>query len=75
MVLEPALKRKLSLSAFRAIEASYNTDVLNLVVARGYVAKLLANGTVASYLQRHHPDLAEGFRSVVASGSLDDAVR
>lgn len=62
-------------SRFRAIEASYNTDVLNLVVARGYVAKLLANGAVASYLQRHHPDLADGFRSVVASGSLDDAVR
>ena len=44
-------------SRFRAIEASYNTDVLNLVVARGYLTKLLANEAVARYLRRHHPDL------------------
>lgn len=59
-------------SRFRAIEASYNTDVLNLVVARGYVAKLMSNAAIASYLQRHHMDLLEGLRSVVASASLDD---
>ena len=39
-------------SRFRAIESSYNTDVLSLVVARGYVAKLMSNKAVASYLRR-----------------------
>ena len=62
-------------SRFRSIEASYNTDVLNLVVARGYVLKLLGNSAIASYLRRHHPDLMEGFQTVMASGSLEDAIR
>lgn len=62
-------------SRFRAIEASYNTDVLNLVVARGYVLKLLGNSAIASYLRRHHPDLMDGFQTVMASGSLEDTIR
>jgi hypothetical protein len=59
---------------FRAIEATYNTDVLSLVVARGYVAKLMGNKAVASYLRRHHADLAEEFQTIVASTSLDEGM-
>jgi len=61
-------------SRFRAIEATYNTDVLSLVVARGYVAKLMGNKAVASYLRRHHADLAEEFQTIVASTSLDEGM-
>jgi hypothetical protein len=61
-------------SRFRAIEASYNTDVLSLVVARGYVAKLMGNKAVASYLRRHHADLTEEFQTIVASTSLDEGM-
>jgi hypothetical protein len=61
-------------SRFRAIEASYNTDVLSLVVARGYVTKLMGNKAVASYLRRHHADLAEEFQTIVASTSLDEGM-
>ena len=61
-------------SRFRAIESSYNTDVLSLVVARGYVAKLMGNKAVASYLRRHHADLTEEFQTIVASASLDEGM-
>jgi hypothetical protein len=61
-------------SRFRAIESSYNTDVLSLVVARGYVAKLMGNKAVASYLRRHHADLTEEFQTIVASTSLDEGM-
>ena len=58
---------------FRAIEASYNTDVLNLVVARGYVAKLLANEAIGRYLRKHHDDLMEELQAIVSSATLEEA--
>lgn len=57
---------------FKAIEQSYGTDVLNLVLARGYLTKLLKNKAVQSYLRRHQPDFMEEFSAIVAAGSLDE---
>ena len=42
----------------KLVEDSYGDDVLNLVVARGYLAKLLKNPNVARYLERHQADIA-----------------
>jgi hypothetical protein len=58
---------------FKAIEQSYGSDVLNMVLARGYVAKLLNNKAVASYLHRHQPDFFDEFRAIIATASLDEA--
>lgn len=58
---------------FQAIEASYNTDVLNLVVARGYVAKLLGNEAIGRYLRKHHDDLMEELQVIVSSATLEEA--
>jgi hypothetical protein len=57
---------------FKLIEQSYSNDVLNLVLARGYLGKLFANPAVESYLQRRQPDLLEAFRAVVKITSLAD---
>jgi len=59
-------------SRFKLIEQSYSNDVLNMVLARGYLNKLLVNKAVASYLQRRQPDLVEEFRSIVKITSLED---
>ena len=59
-------------SRFKLIEQSYSNDVLNMVLARGYLGKLLANKAVSSYLQRRQPDLLEEFRSIVKITSLED---
>lgn len=59
-------------SRFKAVEQSYNRNVMNMVLARGYIAKLLANEAVASWLRRHQPEVHDEFRSIVAAASLDD---
>ncbi|MCX7348684.1 MAG: ParB N-terminal domain-containing protein [Alphaproteobacteria bacterium] len=59
-------------SRFKVIEQSYSNDVLNMVLARGYLNKLVSNKAVASYLQRRQPDLLEEFRSIVKITSIED---
>ena len=56
---------------FKAVEASYGDDVLQLVIASGYLAKLLANPEIAGYLDQHHPEILAEFKAIVASSSLD----
>ena len=60
-------------SRFKLIEQSYGNDVLNMVLARGYLNKLLANKAVASYLQRRQPELLHEFRAIISATSLDEA--
>jgi len=59
-------------SRFKAIEQSYNRNVLQLVLARGYIAKLLANEAVAGWLARHQPEIRDEFRAIVSAATLDD---
>jgi len=58
---------------FKAIEQPYSTDVLNLVLARGYVTKLLGNTADANYLQRYQSDFYAEFKAVAATASLYEA--
>jgi hypothetical protein len=39
----------------KLVEDPYGGDVLNLVLARGYLVKLFSNPAVAKYLHRHQP--------------------
>lgn len=41
------------------VEENYGANMLQLVVANGYIGKLLRNTEVAKYLGRHHSDLLE----------------
>jgi ParB-like chromosome segregation protein Spo0J len=61
-------------SRFKAIEQSYGADVLNLVVARGYIAKLLGNPAVTRFLQQNYPDFLAEFRTIVDAASLEEGV-
>lgn len=42
----------------KAVEQSYASDQLNLVLARAYIASLMRNDKVADFLERHYPDVA-----------------
>ena len=42
---------------FRLIEESYGPDHLDLVLAKGYVGRLVGNDRVARYLEQHHQDI------------------
>ena len=68
------MEKEMSLvqSRFKLIEQSYGNDVLDMVLARGFLNKLLTNKAVASYLQRRQPDLVDEFRNIVKITSLED---
>lgn len=56
---------------FRALETSYGDDVLHLVVASGYLNRLLNNPLIERYLSTRHPELVDEFRAIIAASSLD----
>lgn len=50
---------------FRMIEQSYGTDHLDLVLATGYLCRLIENVRVVHHLARHHPELLAEFQRIV----------
>lgn len=60
-------------SDFKSVETTYGNDMLELVVASGYVAKLLRNPVVERYLTERHGEILDEFRAIVASNTLEQA--
>jgi hypothetical protein len=58
---------------FKAVSASYGDTVLNLVVAAGYLSRLIGNHRLSGYLGRHHPEILTEFRVIVATTSLEES--
>lgn len=56
---------------FKLAEQSYGQDVLNLVLAKGYLAKLLENKAVSRFLSKCQPDVLAEFESIVQVMALD----
>lgn len=54
----------------KSIEASYGDDVLNLVIAGGYLSKLVSNVEIEKFLAKNHPEILSEFRAIIASHSL-----
>lgn len=50
---------------FRVIEQSYGADHLDLVLATGYLSRLIDNVRVVHHLARHHPELLAEFQRIV----------
>lgn len=50
---------------FRLIEETYGADHLDLVLAKGYLARLIENPRVARYLREHHREIALEFLRIV----------
>jgi hypothetical protein len=49
---------------FKMVEQSYGTDHLDLVLAKGYLAKLLGNARVVRYLVQHHQEILREFQKL-----------
>ncbi len=56
---------------YKMVEQTYGQDVLNLVLARGYLVKLLDNAAVSQYVQKWHPDVLAEFESIARTAALD----
>lgn len=58
---------------FRGIADSHGENLLNLIVAAGYVRRLLNNAAVVKYLSRKYPDLLAELERLVENVDLKDA--
>jgi hypothetical protein len=56
---------------FKAVESRHGDDVLNLMIACGYLAKLLRNPAVERYLAKRDADLVEQLRTIISATSPD----
>jgi hypothetical protein len=56
---------------YKLVEESYGQDVLNLVLAKGYLVRLLENKAVAKYIQQNQPDVFSEFATIVETVSMD----
>jgi hypothetical protein len=58
---------------FKGVERKYGDNVLQLVVANGYVGALIRNVEIERYLGERYPEILTQFRSIVRATSLDQA--
>lgn len=59
------------LDQYKIAEQTHGEDVLNLMLARGYIVKLLDNIEVMRYLQTHQAEVLEEFAKIVETTSMD----
>jgi len=55
---------------FKAVKDSYGKDTLNLVLACGYLSKLLDNSQIVRFLSNHYPEILSEFRQIIEATSL-----
>lgn len=56
---------------FKQIEESYGDDILHLVVASGYLSKLVGNSEIERFLTQRYPEFLDEFRAIIVASSLD----
>jgi hypothetical protein len=56
---------------YKTVEQTYGQDVLHLVLAKGYLAKLLENKAVSRYLLQREPEVYAEFETIVQTVSID----
>jgi hypothetical protein len=56
----------------KVVEETHGTQVLNLVLACGYLTKLFSNSRVTRYLTQHHADILHELRTFAETKSLDN---
>jgi hypothetical protein len=56
---------------FKAVESRHGDDVLNLMIACGYLAKLFRNTAVERYMKKRDGELVEQLQSIIAATSPD----
>ena len=56
---------------YKMVEQTYGQDVLNLVLAKGYLARLLENKSVARYLKQRQPEVLAESEVIMQTVSLD----
>lgn len=58
---------------YKELEVSYGDDMLVLVVASGFLERLMSKPEIERFLEIRHPEFSENFRAIVQATSLDHA--
>lgn len=58
---------------YKELESSYGDDMLVLVVAAGFLERLLSKPEMERFLSGRYPEFVETFRAIVQAASLDQA--
>lgn len=58
-------------SRYKLVEETYGQDVLNLVLARGFLVRLLGNSAIVRYLKQTQPDVLREFESIATMATLE----
>ena len=61
--------------SYKDAEENYGSELLNLVVAKGYITKLLANEAVNRYIARHQPEILGHLELVANTDSMEEAIQ
>lgn len=56
---------------YKELEASYGDDMLVLVVAAGFLERMISRAEIERFLFTRHPELLDQFRAIVSAASLD----
>ena len=64
------LSQKVFTGQCRLVEDTYGSDHLDLVLARGYVSKLITNTRVTRYLEMYHPEFLPEFEKITETEAL-----
>lgn len=59
------------LGQYKIAEQTHGEDMLNLMLARGYLVKLMDNPRVMKYLQANFPEILEEFGKIVEQTSIE----
>jgi ParB-like chromosome segregation protein Spo0J len=55
----------------KSVESRYGDDVLHLVIACGYISKLVKNRDIKRYLTQEHPEILTELVAIMSATSLD----
>ncbi len=56
---------------YKELESSFGDDMLLLVIAAGYVERVINKPEIERFMEGHYPEFLGNFRSIVAAASLD----
>jgi RepB plasmid partitioning protein len=57
----------------KGVTSQYGEDVLELVIAYGFLSKLVRNSAIKRYLARHCAEILAEFNAIIAATSLAQA--
>lgn len=57
---------------YKDLEASYGDDLLHLVIAAGFLERILSRPAIEQFFAAGHQDMLDGLKGIVAAVSLDE---